>query len=320
MHLEASHGTSQTPTVLVMMATYNGSKYLREQIESVLAQEDVSVTLCISDDQSSDSTFELCQEYATNDSRVRATRNEKNLGVGQNFMHMVYDDDNLGYDYYAFCDQDDIWLPEKLSRAVNRIQETAGNEPALYFSDLIDFDETSEWNELDPFIPCEDHPMTILLANWASGCSMVFNSAFFNLFRSYKPETLPRFHDAWAHLVARYCATVVPDYGYSAIRRRITGNNLAGNLKDHHKSLSSAVKDALWLLYPPERAMTVVATDLVLGFGQYIKPERYDELDRFLSYDDSTLNRIRFALSPDYYRPTLRGKVLMALRILFGRV
>lgn len=318
--LSVSHNTSTVPTVLVMMATYNGSKYLREQIDSVLAQNDVDVTLRICDDQSPDNTYEICQEYAANDSRVIATRNEKNLGVGWNFMQMVYDDESLGYDYYAFCDQDDIWLPDKLSRAIERICEEAADEPALYYSDVVDFDENAEWNELESFIPCEEHSMTILFANWASGCTMVFNSAFFTLFRSYKPETLPRIHDAWAHLVARYCATVVPDFNYSGIRRRITGNNAVGVLKDHHKSVFGALQDASNLLYKPERAMTVAAADLVLGFGQYIKPGRLDELERFLSYHDSLPARIHAAVTFDYYRPTLRGKILMMTRILLGRI
>lgn len=308
------------PSVLVMMATYNGSKYLREQIDSVLGQVNVDVTLRICDDQSPDNTFEICQEYAAMDSRVIATKNEKNLGVGWNFMQMVFDDESLGYDYYAFCDQDDIWLPDKLSRAVSQLSAKAKDEPALYFSDVTDFDGQNEWNELADFVPCENYPMTLLLANWASGCTMVMNSQFFSLFRSYKPKTLPRIHDAWAHLVARYCATVVPDYEYSGIKRRITGNNAVGVLKDHHKSIKGAFQDALNLLDPPERAMTSAAADLVIGFGQYIKPERFNDLERFLSYNETLLSRIDAAFNFDYYRPTLRGKVLMVLRLVLGRI
>ena len=108
--------TKSNPTVLVMMATYNGASYLQEQVDSALGQKDVEVTLRICDDRSTDGTFALCERIAQNDPRVVPTQNEKNLGVGLNFMQMVYDDASLGYDYYAFCDQDDIWLPTSSQR------------------------------------------------------------------------------------------------------------------------------------------------------------------------------------------------------------
>ena len=312
--------TKHNPTVLVMMATYNGADYLQEQIDSVLGQQDVEVTLRICDDRSTDDTFALCERIAQNDPRVVPTQNEENLGVGLNFMQMVYDDANLGYDYYAFCDQDDIWLPNKLATAIARLCEaTQPEEPAFYYSDVIDFDETHEWRELPAFAPCEEHPQTLLIDNWASGCTMAFNAAFFKLLRSYRPQTFPRIHDAWAHLVARYCATVVADLNYSGIRRRITGNNTVGALKDHHKSFSGAIIDASNLLYAPERAMTVAVADLILGYGPHIKPEKLDELNEFLSYDDSLRNRVHAALHFDCHRPTRKGRFLVALRFLLGR-
>ncbi|MBR2683940.1 MAG: glycosyltransferase [Atopobiaceae bacterium] len=308
------------PTVLVMMATYNGAAYVREQIESVLTQHEVDVTLRICDDQSPDDTFAICQEYEAKDPRVHATRNEQNLGVGENFMQMVYDDGSRGYDYYAFCDQDDIWLPEKLIVAITKISHLMNpTEPTLYYSDVIDFDGEREWRELGPFKPCEEHPATLLLNNWASGCTMVFNQALRDLLCRYRPKPLPRIHDSWTHLVARYCGTVVADLSYSGIRRRITGNNVVGSLTDHHKSPLGAWNDFKNLFFRPERAMTRAAAELAIGFADRIKQERAEELYEFLSYHDTPLSCIKAAFCFDCYRPTLYGKALFMLRFALGR-
>ena len=80
----------QVPSVLVMMATYNGEKYVSEQIDSILVQEGVNVTLLISDDGSSDATPRICSRYAEDLPNVRFSVNEKNKGLAKNFMDMLY--------------------------------------------------------------------------------------------------------------------------------------------------------------------------------------------------------------------------------------
>ena len=99
--------------VAILMSTYNGEKYLDEQIGSILAQEGVDVTLYIRDDGSSDRTAEIIKYYCKRYHNVSFTQGE-NLGVGNSFMQLVYDAKDV-YDYYAFADQDDIWLRDKLS-------------------------------------------------------------------------------------------------------------------------------------------------------------------------------------------------------------
>ena len=114
--------------VAILMSTYNGEKYLDEQIGSILAQEGVDVTLYIRDDGSSDRTAEIIKYYCKSYHNVSFTQGE-NLGVGNSFMQLVYDAKDVYY-YYAFADQDDIWLPEKIKMAADKIKES--KRPLLY--------------------------------------------------------------------------------------------------------------------------------------------------------------------------------------------
>lgn len=97
--------------ISIALATYNGSKYLREQLDSILAQsmDDFEVVAC--DDCSTDETPQILQEYASRDSRFKVYQNAKNLGFKKNFEHIL---SLCKGDFIAFCDQDDIWEPDHL--------------------------------------------------------------------------------------------------------------------------------------------------------------------------------------------------------------
>ena len=96
--------------VAVLMSTYNGEKYIRDQIDSILSQIKVNVTLFIRDDGSTDSTVKIITQYTEKYSNIKFWVGE-NIGVGNSFMQLLYSLTDE-FDYYAFSDQDDIWLNE----------------------------------------------------------------------------------------------------------------------------------------------------------------------------------------------------------------
>mgnify|MGYP002608834447 CR=1 FL=1 len=96
--------------VAVLLSTYNGSKYIKEQIDSILSQEGVNIDIYIRDDGSTDETVNIIYEYKSNN--IFLTEG-KNIGVGNSFMELLYSVPEI-YDYYAFADQDDVWLPNKI--------------------------------------------------------------------------------------------------------------------------------------------------------------------------------------------------------------
>ena len=91
----------------ILMATYNGEKYLREQIDSILNQTFKDFNLIICDDCSKDSTWQILEEYQKKDSRIKIIKNEKNLGYNKNFEKLL---SFVKSDYFMLSDQDDFWL------------------------------------------------------------------------------------------------------------------------------------------------------------------------------------------------------------------
>lgn len=305
------------PSVLVMMATYNGENYVAEQIESILAQDSVNVTLRICDDGSTDGTYTILERYAQAHPNIRVTRNARNTGVGKNFMHMVYEDASQGYEYYAFSDQDDIWLPEKLLHAISALKGMEG--PALYYSDVTNFDDMHSWSELSPYRKVLEHPSTLLLRNWAAGCTMVYNHELQGLIRDHRIDSFPRLHDTWVYLVAQACGTVIADLDHSYIRRRISGRNVVGELTDHHRSLPQALRDMGNLFKTPERTPSIVASQLQDEFGNTIEPSLRHAVSVVLAYRISLRSRVDASLHFDAWQPTRRGRLLMRLCFLLGR-
>ncbi|MGO5474591.1 glycosyltransferase [Parafannyhessea sp. LCP19S3_B1] len=304
---------------MVMMATYKGERWVGEQIDSILGQEGVDVTLRICDDQSPDGTFSICKKYANRFPNVVVTRNETNLGVNDNFMQMLYEDDAENYDYYAFSDQDDLWMPNKLSAAVDMIEKMiVGEEPALYYCDLINVEGSSESRELYRFTECERHPATVLLRNYINGCVMVFNHALARIVQSYRPTHFPRMHDVWLHMAGRFCGTVIADTDHAYMKRRITGNNVVGKTTLNPESIGETIKLALLALKPYERVQSETARLFYDGYSDYLKPEGRRVLEEFLHYRDSLDARIRYSGSRSYWIPSPEALLRMRVGVLLG--
>jgi rhamnosyltransferase len=113
--------------ILVLLATHNGSIWLRELIDSILNQKDADVYIVASDDQSCDNTLRILSEYAAiNDRFSILNADVRHGGASKNFYYLIRNVDFNYYDYIAFADQDDIWLNDKLSRAVKVLMNSEG--------------------------------------------------------------------------------------------------------------------------------------------------------------------------------------------------
>ncbi len=129
--------------VAILMATYQGEKYIRKQIESIISQKFTNWELYISDDGSSDNTLKILQEYKKSDKRIiEIVYNNGEHGAFANFFSLIRHLHNRKekYDFYFYCDQDDIWCPNKIEKQLECMlsykKKVNSTVPLLCYSDL----------------------------------------------------------------------------------------------------------------------------------------------------------------------------------------
>lgn len=125
---------NSSPKIAVLLATYNGEKFVADQVRSILTQENVRVHIFLSDDCSSDGTVSTAQTCATDSLTV--LEQKKCGSAARNFIRLVMDADWDEFDFVCLADQDDVWLPTKLRRAVDVIRE---RDCAAYTSSITAF-------------------------------------------------------------------------------------------------------------------------------------------------------------------------------------
>lgn len=169
---------------LVLLAAYNGKRWLSEQIESILQQRDVNVTLVISVDYSEDSSFEICKEYACSDPRIQVLPYGNKFGsAGKNFYRLIRDVCFTGYGHVTFCDQDDIWNEDKLINASNLLEQQQAD---CYSSNVIAFWDDGREQLIDKAQPqCQ---WDFLFEAAGPGCTYVFKNEVAINFKAWMLE------------------------------------------------------------------------------------------------------------------------------------
>ena len=124
---------SNAPLVAILLCTYNGARFLAEQLDSLEAQPHQNWVVIASDDGSTDQTLEILQQYQAKWPLGKLMiRSGPQKGFCQNFLSLACDPE-IKADYYAFCDQDDVWLPEKLEVALENIVTNQSDDVAYLY-------------------------------------------------------------------------------------------------------------------------------------------------------------------------------------------
>lgn len=172
-------------SVLIMMTTYNGETYLRAQLDSLLAQDNGDFTLAVQDDGSTDATNAILEEYATHDKRIRLfSNNSGRHGVFFNFHTLInrFKTDSEQFDRYMFCDQDDIWLPHKISAFLAAMDRQPDGLPALLYADmnLIDKDGSVTCESLNRLYGLDGKNLySVFFSHKLYGCNLMMNRELF---------------------------------------------------------------------------------------------------------------------------------------------
>lgn len=196
-------------TVGILLATYNGEKFVGELLESIREQSWSNWKLFVSDDNSEDGTLNIIREFARKDERIEIISYKKRFGCAKkNFsflMEFVYKKTDL--DIFMFADQDDVWVKNKIELSLNKLLEVSdgGKLPALVYTDLIVVDERlniicdSLWKyqKIDPSRNKFHH---LLIQNVVTGATAIFNRKLLCISPSVPGKAV--MHDWWMALVA----------------------------------------------------------------------------------------------------------------------
>ena len=199
----------------ILLATYNSANYLRDLLDSLVAQSYANWNILVHDDGSDDETIAIFKEFEKQQGReIKILSSNKNLGPMRSFEKLL---EYSSAEYIMFCDQDDVWLPHKIEESLACIQQLERKNPdkaALVFSDLEVVDEQlatihpSFWNysKVDPENVYNAYKL--LINNPAPGCTFIMN-------RKVKPVVLPfpeqaRMHDWW--IILKVAESGVIDY------------------------------------------------------------------------------------------------------------
>lgn len=218
--------------VAIIMSTYNGEKYLREQIDSIIEQKNVEVELFIRDDGSNDSTIEIISDYAVKNNNVIFWNKDNiiNLGIRDSFLTLLKEvfDKYTDINYFAFSDQDDVWKLEKLDTAIKMINEQADEEtPALYYSNKTFVDANLNFIS-EEHIKYYGDFFEALWPSLASGCTMVFNKKMAEMAVKHYPTQYTSVYDSWIYRLAKCCGAKIFFDEISHIYYRQHENNSYG--------------------------------------------------------------------------------------------
>ncbi|MCI9377550.1 MAG: glycosyltransferase family 2 protein [Eubacterium sp.] len=207
------------------MSTYNGEKYIKEQLESIIAQKGVKISLLVRDDGSSDRTAAILKRYSQEHENI-SYYTGNNLGASKSFFDLLKKADHSA-DYFAFSDQDDYWLPDKLIRAVKMLRQIKQQDIPLLYGSMVTY--ASEDLQNGQAVSYRNRRKTglgnALVENIFMGCTEVFNRSLLELVSSHQPKG-EGWHDWWLYLTASAFGKAVYDRNAYILYRQHGGNRL----------------------------------------------------------------------------------------------
>ena len=281
--------------IAVLLAAFNGEKYVKEQIDSIKNQTNFDIHIFISIDTSNDSTLKICNKYSKNFVTILPSPIEKFGSAGLNFYRLFRDVDIEKFDYIALADQDDVWKEKRLERATEIIEQ---HNFDAYSSNIECFWDNSEKN----IIIKKSHPQKkydYIFEPAGPGCTYILTKNLANRLKNeiLNNKKLPFHHDWFIYAFAR-----------------------KNNYRWH-------IDDATSLMYRQHSRNQVGANH---GFKQKIKrllllkngvyKNQYFEILDSLGYDDNFKRRIRFNVmkNPFNYRRNFKEAVLLFFFALIG--
>ena len=300
-------------SITVLLCTYNGGTYLLPQLDSIYIQECIGQQVIVSDDSSADRTSEVLIEYAARQPSL-SWRLGPAQGFVRNFFSLINDASITG-EYFALSDQDDLWLPNHLERAMHSLAAVPADIPALYASRTRLINEESQligWSPYHPRVPAFKNA---LIQNIASGNTMVFNRAARELLAKLGAHAMPVWHDWALYQVVTACGGQVFYSHEPTVLYRQHGNNAIGA----QWTLASRWHRVRQLLRARFRDWNTQNLQALEGIAEHMTPENRELIARFaeVRLRSTPWGRVIGLYRLGLYRQTRLGQLGLYLAAFF---
>lgn len=254
----SAHGNSHC-SVSILLSLYNGANYLVEQLASLEAQTHTNWVLYWRDDGSSDASLSLMKAFSQKVGENRCVlvdtqKNGQHMGVTASYATLLASAPSGTA--VAFCDQDDVWFPDKLERGLNALSPFAA-QPSLYCARQILTDQSLSPLGLSPSLPDQTSFLAALTQNIATGCTLILSPAGADLLKKALPAPQHILHDWWAYLMVTGAGGVIHVDNEPCLFYRQHGQNAVGARVQFAKRAFAALKRGPRLFMSIFRANTM---------------------------------------------------------------
>lgn len=315
--LSANRSTNYSqPLVAVLLCTYNGDNFLTEQLDSIASQTHKNLDLWTSDDDSQDKTQNILEEYQSS-----WTENHFSIccgpqqGFAENFLSLICNS-AIKADYFACSDQDDIWEPDKLERALAKLSDVPSNVPALYCSRTTAIDKHGHQLGLSPLFQKPPSFANALVQNIGGGNTMVMNQAARELLLCAGSQAVVS-HDWWIYLLVSGAGGKVFYDATPSVQYRQHDNNLVGS----NTSWLSRSHRIRLLLQGRFRRWNTINTQSLIQNRNLLTLENQRTLDIFCSARDRYLiPRLLGMWKSGIYRQTRLETLGLVIATVFKKI
>lgn len=306
--------------VTVLLSAYNGEKYIKEQVDSILNQINVNIKLIIRDDGSNEQFRKILAKYAEYDKRIAVIYGD-NKGVVSSFLELI--ETAPESDYYALADQDDVWYEDKLQRAVEMLEMEKKETALLYAANQNHVDKNRKFLikhfESEPQISLTQE----LFGNKFSGCTMVFNSKFLELMQNDKhlrEIAFFRMHDTWMMFLALIYGKFIYDK-MPVMDFRRHGNNVSnGGISS--ESIKTKIKNNFLLIIGKKSNnyyVSKTASILIKNCNDRLsKSEKYN-FDLIANYKFCLKKKIKLCFCYSFFKEVGISLPKAAIKIFLNR-
>lgn len=304
--------------VVIYMSTYNGEKYLKYQISSILKQKDVNVHLIIRDDGSTDSTVSIINDYCRKYKNIKLIKGE-NIGFVSSFLSIATELNNNKDFYYAFSDQDDIWDEDKLISGIRAMQKEKKQIPLLYYCSQRVVDENGCFKRIDNRKMIYSK-YSALFVPMARGCTMIWNQSMSDLLSKFtineKSNLKISAHDTWIALLAFWAGKLIYDENPHMAYRQTSSNTIGTYTSKFHR-IPYILKRIKKYLFHSTHLRENNANELLHCYGYVL--EDVHGIEKLAYYRNSFINRIRLILDKEYFQGiSTKWIIFLKLQILLG--